>query len=356
MYRKNTPEPLDYTNVRKIIDLFQSIEGVNTRRLVRNSPFVLASSPDFLEGFEANKKIIMEMFQLNERDLGKILSSNAYVLSRSVGVTVQPCANYLKSMGFSRDQSRSIVLRFPRILALSTSKMDGIKGSLLGMGIDNDDFAKIVWKFPPVMGLSAAKLEMTRKWMMKQGLLNENDWKIAILKFPQIVSHNLEEKYEPTIQYMLNDLQLPFQVVKVALLTAPDVFGRTLDRLKYNVAGLRGIGMNQIDLARYLTSFPGGLRMDIQAEPYKSKLEFLENKLGQRPETVLPVHPRYLSYSMERISSRAEYLQSKQRSTNGVTGWCAANDLIFAEKFARSSLHEWKEFKAGWKEGQAKCT
>ena len=108
------------------------------------------------------------------------------------------------------------------------------------------------------------------------------------------------------------------------------------------------IGMTRIDLTRYLSSFPGGLRLDICAEPYRSKLEYLEKKLGQKPATVLPVHPRYLSYSMERIACRAEFLQSRQRSTNGVTGWCATNDTLFAEKFARSSLSEWAEFKTAW--------
>lgn len=327
---------------------FQSIQGVNTGRLVRNSPFILASSASFLEEFEENKQLLMSIFQLSERDLGKILSSNAYVLSRSLGFTVQPCAKYLENMHFSQDQIKSIILRFPRILALNTSKMDGIKENLHGLGIGNEDFAKIVWKFPPVMGLSASKVEMTKKWLIQHGLTNENDWKACILKFPQVLSHNLEGKFETIIEYMLNDLQLPSRVVRVALLSAPDVFGRTLDRIKYNVSALQSIGMTHIDLTRYLASFPGGLRLDILAEPYKSKLEYLENTLGQKPAQVLPVHPRYLSYSMDRIASRAEYLQARQRSTNGVTGWCAANDLLFAEKFARSSLNEWREFKAAY--------
>lgn len=348
MYRKSSPEALDFGRVRNIMGYFQSIEGVNPGRLFRNSPFILASSASFLDEFEANKKALMDMFKLDEKDLGKILSSNAYVLSRSAGYTVQPCAEYLRRMNFSGDQIRSIVIRFPRILALNTSKMDNIRECLRGMGINDEEFAKIVWKFPPVMGLSASKIEVTKKWLIEHGLSNQNDWKTCFLKFPQIMSHSLDEKFEPIIKYMLDELQLPSQVVKMALLSSPDVFGRKLDRIKYNVSALKSIGMTRIDLTRYLSSFPGGLRLDICAEPYRSKLEYLEKKLGQKPATVLPVHPRYLSYSMERIACRAEFLQSRQRSTNGVTGWCATNDTLFAEKFARSSLSEWAEFKTAW--------
>lgn len=350
MYRKKSPEALDFGNVKNILEHFHRIEGLHTGRLLRNSPFILAAPPSFLNDFEENKRTFMEMFQLHEKDLGKILSSNAYVLSRSVGTTVQPCAEYLKNMGFSSEQVRSIVIRFPRILALSTLKMDGIRESLRGMGIHDEDFAKVVWKFPPVMGLSASKVETTKRWLINRGLTDEHDWKNSILKFPQMLSHNLEEKFNPIIEYMVNELQLPHEVVKVALSSAPDIFGRTLDRLKYNISALNSIGMTPIDLKRYLTSFPGGLRLDIMAEPYRSKLDFLEKSLGQKPSSVLPVHPRYLSYSMERIVSRAKYLQYRQRSTNGVTGWCSANDVIFAEKYARSSLKEWAEYRATWKD------
>lgn len=353
MYRKSSPEGLDFGKVRNVMEHFQSIEGVNTGRLIRNSPFILASSTSFLDQFEVNKNHLMDLFNLDEKELGKILSSNAYVLSRSARYTVQPCAEYLRRMNFSGDQIRSIIIRFPRILALSTSKMDNIREYLRGIGIDNQDFAKIVWKFPPVMGLSASKIELTKKWLVEQGLSSKNDLKTCLLKFPQIMSHSLEEKFEPIINYMLDDLRLQSDVVKIALLCAPDVFGRTLDRIKYNVAALKSIGMSHIDLTRYLASFPGGLRLDIHAEPYRSKLEYLEKNLGQKPATVLPVHPRYLSYSMERIACRAEYLQSKQRSTNGVTGWCAASDILFAEKFARSSLSEWSAFKSAWQLAQA---
>jgi hypothetical protein len=139
-------------------------------------------------------------------------------------------------------------------------------------------------------------------------------------------------------------------VVKLTLRSSPDVFGRNLATIQLHVKALQNLGMISRDISRYLTSYPGGLRINAAAEPYHSKLSFLEKQLGQKPSTVLPVHPRFLSYSMDRIASRAAYLQSKERSTNGVTGWCAAKDAIFATKFARSSLEDWLAFKLAWQQ------
>lgn len=350
MYTKTVREGLEYSNVRAILEFLGGIEGVQLGRLVRNSPFVLSSSRPVIDTFDTNRQRVLAMLDIDEKQLGKILSSNAYVLSRPVDTGVKPTVDFLQGMGFSSEQVRSIVLRFPRILVLSIHKVETLKMNIRQLGIEEEDFATIVWKFPPIVGLSASKLEQTRQWFVKYGLDNAEDWRSVLVRFPQIASHNLDEKIEPIVEYMMNDLGLPRDVVKLALRNAPDVFGRNLSTIQLHVEALQNLGMTSIDISRYLTSYPGGLRINASAEPYHSKLDFLEKQLGQNPSSVLPVHPRFLSYSMDRIASRAAYLQSKERSTNGVTGWCAAKDAIFATKFARSSLEDWLAFKFAWQQ------
>ncbi|KAI8104898.1 hypothetical protein M9435_000075 [Picochlorum sp. BPE23] len=350
MYKKNVPEGLEYSNVRSILEILGGIEGVQLGRLVRNSPFVLGSSRPVIDTFDENRERVLAMLGIEEKHLGKILSSNAYVLSRPADSSVKPTVDLLQSMGFSLEQVRSIVLRFPRILVLSIHKIETLKANIRQLGIEEEEFAKILWKFPPIVGLSASKLEQARQWLVKYGLDSVEDWRSVLVRFPQIASHNLEEKIEPIVHYMLNDLGLRRDVVKLTLRSAPDVFGRNLATIQLHVKALQNLGMTSIDISRYLTSYPGGLRINVAAEPYHSKLDFLEKQLGQKPSTVLPVHPRFLSYSMDRIASRAAYLQSKERSTNGVTGWCAAKDAIFATKFARSSLEDWLAFKLAWQQ------
>lgn len=141
---------------------------------------------------------------------------------------------------------------------------------------------------------------------------------------------------------MIEDLQLPKDVIKTALLSSPDVFGRNLDRIKSHVESMMAIGMTTEELRRYISnsiimfsfyyiipqedcldyhakglllllcrlvySYPGALRFNLAAEPYRSKIRFLKESLDQNPPSTLAVHPKYLSYSMDRIASRAAFL------------------------------------------------
>lgn len=356
MYRKTSPQALDYGDVKAVLEYFEGIRGVRTQRLVRNSPFVLGLPRSVLGTFDENKKNVEDMLDLRDAELGKIVSSNAYILTRHSGATARPCVEYLMGdLGLSKEEVRSIVLRFPRILLLSSSKIEDVRvvlGEMMGIDSDGDgdkegEFARMLYKFPPLAGLSASKLKGARDWLVTRGVVRQEQLRSVVTKFPQFLSHDLEAKLEPIVAYMTEELRLPEDVIARALMTAPDVFGRSLDTIRRNVEGLRGIGLTDIDLGRYLRAFPGGLKIDVSKEPYRSKLEFLEGKLGQKPSATLPVHPMFLTYGLARIVARGRFLQEKGRSTNGVTAWLSAGDAVFAERFARSSLPEFSAFKGG---------
>jgi hypothetical protein len=348
MYRKSSPQGLNYSDVRSILEYFEGINGIEAGRLVRNSPFVLGLSRSLLRDFDENRRHVEGLLGLSDANMGKILSANAYIITRPVGATVRPCVEYLNTtLGFSIDEVRSIVLRFPRILLLSRGKFEDIQVAIKSMmHLDDSDFAKMVWKFPPLVGLSVSKLQAAKDWLIARGISENSQLRTVAIKFPQLLSHDLEAKIDPIINYIVDELGLPVDVIRTALLTAPDTFGRSLQTIKANVSALKSLGMSDIDMARYITSFPGGLRIDVSKDPYKAKLRFLENQLGQKPVSVLPVHPRFLSYSLSRIRSRAIYLQAKERSTNGVTGWLSAKEDAFVERFARSTMSDYVDFQS----------
>ena len=352
MYRKSHPEALDYGDVRAILEYFEGLRGVQTARLVTNSPFVLGLSRSVLDTFDENRRYVEDMLGLSDDDVGRIVSSNAYVLTRHASATARPCVDHLmKVLGFSKEEVRSIVLRFSRILLLNSSKIGDAHMALQNlMGVASEpssDFARMVWKFPSVVGLSSSKIKAARDWLAARGVSHDEKLRSVVMRFPQLLSHDLETKMDPIVRYMMDDLRLPHDVVARALTTAPDVFGRKLETIQANVEALRALGLTSIDLTRYLAAFPGGLKIDVSKDPYRSKLEYLEQKLGQKPSTTLPVHPMYLTYSLSRIASRGRFLQSLERSTNGVTAWLSANDEIFAEKFARSTTEDFGLFCAG---------
>ena len=124
-----------------------------------------------------------------------------------------------------------------------------------------------------------------------------------------MLSHNLDGKVEDIIHYLKSDLGLPDETIRMALISSPDVFGRSLDRIKSHVAGFQNLGMSSIDMRRFLSSFPGALRIHVESEPYSIKIKFLKEELCQDPATVLATHPRYLSYGLARIGARAAFLK-----------------------------------------------
>lgn len=97
---------------------------------------------------------------------------------------------------------------------------------------------------------------------------------------------------------------------------------------------------------------PGALRYDLAAEPYASKIRFLREVLEMDPGPALACNPMYITYSMERIASRAAYLQARGRSLQALTTWLSMPEEKFAEKMAGTTLEEWETFRDKWAKGE----
>lgn len=65
-------------------------------------------------------------------------------------------------------------------------------------------------------------------------------------------------------------------------------------------------------MCRYVTAFPGALRLNIEAEPYATKLQLLTEELGVEVGPGLVAHPMFLTYSTERIACRAAFLKASE--------------------------------------------
>lgn len=376
MYKRTQREALDYSHVRAMLEYFKSIEGSNTTRVLRNSPYILAYKKEYIPEFDRNKSEVVRELRLTEKEAGKIISSNAYILSRPPSHSIRPCVDYLTEKGFTIDEIRAVILKFPRILLLSKEKLASLEARLADIGIEGAKYKAVLLKFPPIsmcmifyrcssaskdltfiqslvelyaVTLSASKVEASKQWLFKQGVECKEDLASLLIKFPQIVAHNTKLKLDEIVSYLKDDLKIPQKVIKAALVSAPDVFGRKLERIQRNIRSMEAIGLSQLEIGRVIYGYPGMLRIDLSAEPYASKIRFMEHYLALRPSSTLPVHPRYVSYSLERIASRAAFIRSKKGSTLGVTGWCSVNDETFAQKFGKTHVEEWFQFREGWR-------
>ena len=154
MYKRSRPDALNFATVKNIVDYFNGIEGVNMTRVMRNSPYIISLRKEDLDIFRENRSRVIESLGLSDKEMGKILSANAYVLSRPFDVAVKPCLEYLQEKGFDHREIRSMVVRFPRMLLLSNDRLKLAENSLGEMGIGGDKFKRMLWKFPAISTLT----------------------------------------------------------------------------------------------------------------------------------------------------------------------------------------------------------
>lgn len=104
------------------------------------------------------------------------------------------------------------------------------------------------------------------------------------------------------------DLELAPEIVKNILMYSPDTIGRKKDLILHNIQAMKGVGLDGEQLIRFINAYPGALRCNLGAEPYISKIKFLRDVLERDVPSTLTTHPMYITYSMDRITTRAEYL------------------------------------------------
>ncbi|KAG7668335.1 hypothetical protein Ndes2437B_g07499 [Nannochloris sp. 'desiccata'] len=366
-FTRVSPQPLmvDIT-IKPTLEYLEKIPGINLTRAVRNAPFLLIQSLPNLPRVESNRSWLTDTLNLTGSDLGKIVSSNGYVLYRPVEA-MEACIQYLHKeiMGYPISLSstentlkvKSMVLRTPRMLALRVQKMESVVDDLKkNVGLVEAQIKTVFRKFPGAFMLSPDKIERVVHWLQTQGL-GTIAIAATITRFPNLLSFSIAENLEPTRRFLEDELKLGNgAVVGRILQNSPDVFGRKIDTLKKHVESMKNAGFGgdgefhtqEEQLKSFLMAYPGALRCDFSLPPYSTKLRFLKEELKMDLVPALVCNPMYISYGMERIAARAAFLKLAGRSLVAVTSWLSATESDFANRFAGKSVDEWLEFKYRW--------
>jgi len=69
--------------------------------------------------------------------------------------------------------------------------------------------------------------------------------------------------------------------------------------------------------------YPGALRLNMDIEPYASKIRFLRETLKRDIAPTLSTHPKFVTYGMDRIACRAAFLEVSRVLMNAVIGRCS---------------------------------
>lgn len=148
LYPFKTPKvPLIDSNIKPMLDYLVSIPGVNLTRAIRNAPFLLCDYAADREKLDANKEWLESTLELEGDALGKIVSSNGYVLTRPVE-SMQMNLDVLGNLNFTPAQQGKIIMRAPRLLALRSLRMEDGLTYFREKGFSDERIKKVMWKFP----------------------------------------------------------------------------------------------------------------------------------------------------------------------------------------------------------------
>ena len=121
---------------------------------------------------------------------------------------------------------------------------------------------------------------------------------------------------DPSIlNYSLDRLDATLAALRAGLPMSPALLSKLLassGALKLSPTGVAdklaawaALGFSPGQLARMLHLFPRLLLYPVDAPKYQAKLRFLEEYIGVSAQQGLPTFPQYVSYSLDRIATRA---------------------------------------------------
>jgi hypothetical protein len=309
-YIRSRPDPPSITEVRGAIRFLESIPGIDVTRAVRNLPFVLSHPAMGTPLATAARADHLEReLDLRPGELGKLLSANVHCVMVDAAATVDPCIEFLRGLEFDPGQVRSIVLRYPRVLSVRVERLQAGVQTLRNVGMNEMQIKSAVYGLPSILATSVEKIKSCVAWLRAHGLATQAEIASTLARFPAIVSYNLAGNLTASIEFLRKEAQLDDLAVARVLQYAPDVLGRTADRLRASLTALRDAGMTEEHLMTLLSKNPNVLKYDVSRPPYSTKLTFLRESLQRDLASTLATHPMYLSYGMDRIASRAAFLQ-----------------------------------------------
>eukprot|EP00887_Chlorella_sp_A99_P007968 scaffold12.g7968.t1 len=322
-------------NVRPVVEFLASVPGCDLSRALRFSPFVLTHAP--VATLRRNAAALSARMGLEGGQLGELISKACSVLLLDMEGHAFPMLDLLASLGISPRHVRGMLLRYPRFMLLRRERVLESLRWLPMLHLTEEDVPLIWYKFPAFVAYSGEQYKKAAQLFRAHGLFPA-EVRALLRRFPHIVSFS-QERMENMADFIANEMGLgPTGMAKV-LRTTPDLLGRSIDRLRANVASL--------------TEQQGFQRHDV----VKQGLEGLGYTPQELP-AVLATNPMYLSYRLDRIAERAAFLQAVERGSvlNSLTSWLSAADDIFCgPRFANCPLEEFRAFQQEWRsspEGQ----
>ncbi|KAL4421932.1 hypothetical protein ABPG77_007874 [Micractinium sp. CCAP 211/92] len=332
--------------VKPTIEYLAGLPGLNLKQCISAYPTILVKG--MVSELDRRLLRLRNRLGLTAAECSKLLSKSPHtLLTGDLDGRIFPFLDGLEALGFSREEVKAMVLRVSTLLLFSVGKLHDRVAWLKGLGMSLDDVRAVVWKFPTVVCHTSSNCEACLQWMQQLGVPRE-ECAIIIRRLPPVITYSAQKRAR-FLDFMRDEVGLDDAGIARILRHTPDTLGRAVERLRHNLVQLEAFGMNPDQIRRLVVTNPSVLRMDISSPTYRNKLKYLQEELQvEDPVDAVVSCPFYLSYRLDRIVLRAEYLKAIGASYTSIAAWLAMSERRFCEKWAGTSVAQFRAWAAEW--------
>jgi mTERF domain-containing protein len=264
--------------LRDLMDLSDE----NIRTLLEIQPAILHLSAD--KNIAPTILYLLRALDLGRDDLRKLVMGSSSVLSYNIQTLQSKISFFTNTMGFSVDETRSLLVREPRLLRASVDS--GLKPRMYfftkEIEIPMMSLRTIILKNPKILLYSVEQnlipkivFHLIMKLQMSEAHVEK-----LLLSYPQFLDHNLERSIQPKTQFLLLDLGFTVKETRSVFMKFPRLVTYSLRKIKHVVGFFRyEVGMSAAQVKSVIRKAPGiiGLATDTKI---RKKVDFLQSSLG----------------------------------------------------------------------------
>ncbi|GKY93086.1 hypothetical protein MPSEU_000276900 [Mayamaea pseudoterrestris] len=212
------------------LDLMISDDSV-LRCIVQKQPRILLYS---LDANLVPKLIVycISMLGMSASQVEKLLLAYPEFLGYDLELHILPITNqFIQDLDMSAYEFSVLILKFPRVISYSLSKIKRILGYLrYEIGLVGLDLKRVVNAWPPIFALSQANLEGKVHSLRQAFVLSPEELQRVLVTKPTLLRYNFEKSLQPKIDYLRYSFGGDNALLREAIIKLPTLLGYSLDK------------------------------------------------------------------------------------------------------------------------------
>lgn len=194
---------------------------------------------------------------MDKKQVQKLLLSYPQILDYNLERHILPISRYfIKDLGVSPTEFRGILLKFPRLLTHSLSKIKHVVGYLrFEVGLNAQQVKRVLYQAPQVIGLATdttlkAKVEFLRDAFE----LDDEQLRSIVAGMPTLAVLSIDLNLQPKVDFLRQAFADDRDALRDAVLRLPTLLGYSLDkRIRPRIVAILDAGL---DVSRITVGIP----------------------------------------------------------------------------------------------------